>query len=226
MKITFFGQSCFLVETEGKRILFDPFIKDNELASHINIEDIRADYVLLTHAHADHVADAEYIARNNDALIVSCYETAVWYGNKGLKFHPMNIGGKWKFDFGNVKYVMATHSSALPDGTYGGQAGGFVIWNDEGSFYHAGDTGLTMDMKLIPLTCPPLDFAILPLGDNFTMSVDDAVLAAGFISCNNIIGCHYDTFGFIKIDHDKANASFASASKKLTLMEISQTLDI
>ncbi len=155
---------------------------------------------------------------------MSNYEIVSYYGEKGLKGHPLNHGGKANFDFGTVKYVTAVHSSVLPDGTYGGNPGGFVIWNDEGCFYHAGDSALTLDMKLIPETCPALDFAILPIGDNFTMGPEDAILAAGFIKCNNIIGCHFDTFPYIEIDHNRAIQDFKDKGINLTIPEIGQTI--
>ena len=226
MKITFYGQACFGLEFGGKHLLFDPFITPNEKAKDINIKDIKADYILLTHGHQDHIADAEAIAKNNDAVIVSGFETAVFFGNRGCKYHPMNHGGKWKFDFGTVKLVNAIHSSSFPDGSYGGNPHGFVIWNDSGCFYHAGDTALTMDMKLIPMTCPKLDFAILPIGDNFTMGHEDAAIAAEFIECDNIVGCHYDTFGYIVIDKDAAKESFTKRNKTIKLPEIGETFEV
>ena len=118
------------------------------------------------------------------------------------------------------------HSSVLPDGSHGGSSGGFVIWNNSKSFYFAGDTALTLDMKLIPMTCPKLDFAILPIGDNFTMGYEDAVMAADFIQCDKIIGCHFDTFGYIKIDHEKAVKAFKDAGKELILLNIGQSTDL
>ena len=220
MNLTYYGQSSFSIELKGKTILFDPFISPNPKASHIDINKIKADYVLLSHGHQDHIADAEVIAKNNNATIVSNFEIVNWFGEKGCKGHPMNHGGKWEFDFGTVKYVNAVHTSAMPDGSNGGNPGGFVIWNDEVCFYFAGDTALTLDMKLIPMTCPKLDFAILPIGDNFTMGYEDAAIAADFIECDNIIGCHFDTFGFIEIDHDAAKAAFTKKGKKLTLLAI------
>lgn len=221
MKITYTGHGGFVVEVSGKSLVFDPFISPNELAKDkINVEDIKADYVLLTHGHMDHLADAEAIARQNNAPIISNFEIVGWYEEKGLKGHPMNHGGKWQFDFGTVNYVNAVHSSVLPDGTYGGNPGGFVITTDEGTFYFAGDTALTWDMKLIPLLYPKLDFAILPIGDNFTMSYEHAVIASDFIECDNIIGCHYDTFGFIEINHNAAKKAFEEKGKQLLLPEI------
>ena len=152
MKLTFYGHACFSIELEGKTLLFDPFISPNELAKDIDINSIKADYIFISHGHEDHLADVEAIAKNNDSTIVSNFEIISWLGDKGLtKAHPMNHGGSWNFDFGKVKYVNAVHSSTLPDGSSGGNPGGFVVETKEGNFYFAGDTSLHMDMKLIPL---------------------------------------------------------------------------
>ena len=226
MKITFYGQASFWVDMDGTNLVFDPFISQNPKSGHIDVSTIKADYVLLSHGHGDHIADAEQIAKNNGAKIISNYEIVSWYGPKGVEGHPLNHGGKWKFDFGTVKYVNAVHSSVLPDGTHGGNPGGFVIWNDNTCFYFAGDTALTLDMKLIPITCPKLDFAILPIGDNFTMGYDDAAIAAEYIECDTIVGCHYDTFGYIEIDHDAAREAFEKRGKKLILPTIGETIDV
>jgi L-ascorbate metabolism protein UlaG (beta-lactamase superfamily) len=135
----------------------------------------------------------------------------------------MNIGGKIVQDFGNVKCVNAVHSSSLPDGTYGGNPMGFVIESTEGNFYYAGDTALTYDMKLIG-EYRSVDFAFLPIGNNFTMGIDNAIIASEFVNCNDIIGMHYDTFGYIKIDHEEAVRKFDRSGKKLTLLKIGETL--
>ncbi len=225
MKITYLGHSCFLVEAGGKRLLFDPFISGNPLATHIRIADIRCNYIFLTHAHSDHVGDVEAVAKNNpNAVIVGIWEIYAHYNAKGFQAHPMNKGGWWSFDFGRVKMVQAVHSSSFPDGTYGGEPVGFVINTADGVLYVAGDTALTTDMQLIPRTCPPLNAAILPIGSNFTMDYRDAVLASDFIACNFIIGCHFDTFGFIKIDHEQAKAAFAEKGKELRLLAIGESL--
>jgi L-ascorbate metabolism protein UlaG (beta-lactamase superfamily) len=226
MKITFYGHSCVCVETGGKKLLFDPFIRPNELAAHIDVDAIEADYILLTHAHGDHIADAEYIGQRNNATVVSNFEVASHFGEKGLAYHPMNHGGKRAFDFGTVKYVNAIHTSSFPDGSYGGQPGGFVVYNDEGAFYHAGDTALTLDMQLIPRTCPPLAFALLPIGDNFTMGYEDAAIAAELVQVDTVIGIHYDTFGYIKMDADAAKKAFADKGKTLILLEIGESIDL
>ncbi len=222
MQLTYFGHSTFMVETLGKKVLFDPFISPNELAAHIDINEIKPDFILLSHGHQDHVADVERIAAQCDPLIVSSFEVVSWFEEKGLKGHPLNLGGVVNFDFGTLKYVNAVHSSVLPDGSYGGNPGGFVIWNSEGSFYFSGDTALTLDMQLIPMTCPRLDFAILCIGDNFTMGPGDAVIASDFIQCDTIIGAHYDTFGYIRIDHEAAGEAFSKAGKVLYLPTIGE----
>ncbi|MCR9285760.1 MAG: metal-dependent hydrolase [Bacteroidetes bacterium] len=226
MKVTYYGQSSFILEMNGKSLVFDPFISPNPKAASIDVNSLKADYVLLSHGHADHVADAETIAKNNGAKVISNYEIVSWYGEKEVTGHPLNHGGKWKFDFGTVKYVNAIHSSVLPDGTYGGNPGGFVIWDEGKCFYFAGDTALTWDMKLIPMTCPKLDFAILPIGDNFTMGYEDAAIAAEFIDCDKIVACHYDTFGYIEINHDAAKKAFEAKGKELILLDIGQSIDL
>ncbi len=226
MKITFLGHASLLIEAGKSSILVDPFISGNEKASGIiNIQDLNPDYILVTHAHQDHVLDVETIAESSDAVVVSNYEIAMHYESKGLKAHPMNHGGNWKFDFGNLKYVNAIHTSSFADGIYGGEPGGFVLSTENKHVYIAGDTALTMDMKIIPVTTS-LDLAILPIGDNFTMGIDDAVLASKFVECDNILGYHYDTFGYIEIDHDLAVQKFNSEGKTLHLLEIGASLII
>ena len=225
MKITFYGQSSLGIEVAGKNIIVDPFISANEMASHINIDELKADYILVTHAHQDHVLDVEAIAKRTGATIVSNAEIATYYEKKGFKSHPMNHGGSWKFDFGSVKYVSAIHSSSFPDGTYGGNPGGFVIESEHKNIYIAGDTALTFDMKLIPLRTK-LDLAILPIGNNFTMDIDDAIIASDFVECDKVLGCHYDTFGYIKINHEEAKKKFFDKGKDLMLLEIGESLEL
>jgi L-ascorbate metabolism protein UlaG (beta-lactamase superfamily) len=137
----------------------------------------------------------------------------------------MNHGGSWNFDFGRVTYTNAIHTSSFPDGSYGGQPGGFLLETEEGNIYIAGDTALTFDMKLIPMQCK-LDFAVLPIGDNFTMGYESAVIAADFIECDKIMGYHYDTFGYIEIDHDKAKNAFLEGGKELILLPIGDSVEV
>jgi L-ascorbate metabolism protein UlaG (beta-lactamase superfamily) len=226
MKLSYYGHSTFLLEIKGLNLLFDPFITPNELAKDIDVNSIPADYILVSHGHEDHVADAVSIAKRTGATVVSNFEIVSWFEVQGVeKGHPMNHGGSWSFDFGSVKYVNAVHSSVLPDGTYGGNPGGFIISADEGNVYYAGDTALTYDMKLIGDTAN-ISHAILPIGNNFTMGVDDAVRAAEFVGCKEIIGMHYDTFGYIEIDKEEAKGKFSTAGKTLTLLNIGETIDL
>lgn len=225
MKISFYGHASLGIEVSQKHILVDPFISGNPKASHINIGELKADYILLTHAHQDHILDVEAIAKRTGAVIVSNWEIATYYGNKGFQTHPMNHGGSWKFDFGVVKYVNAIHSSSFPDGTYGGNPGGFVIESEHKNIYISGDTALTMDMKLIPLRTK-LDLAIFPVGGNFTMDVEDAIMASDFVECDKILGVHFDTFGYIEINHEEAIKRFFDKDKDLMLLEIGSFIEI
>ncbi|WP_367770581.1 metal-dependent hydrolase [Flavobacterium sp. WC2421] len=225
MKITFYGHASLGIKVGGKHILVDPFITANPLAAHIDIETLKADYILLTHAHGDHILDVEVIAKRTGAVIVSNAEIAGHYAAKGFTAHPMNHGGSWNFDFGKVKYVNAIHSSSFPDGSYGGNPGGFVIEGEHKNIYIAGDTALTMDMKLIPMRTK-LDLAILPIGDNFTMNVGDAIIASDFLDCDKILGYHYDTFGYIKIDHKESIQKFFDKGKDLMLLEIGDSIEL
>lgn len=226
MRFTYYGQSCFLIEAAGKKILFDPFITGNPLAKDIDINEIEADYILVSHGHSDHVGDLVSIARRTSAMVVCAFEISEWLGKQGISnTHPMNLGGKKSFDFGTVKFVPAIHSSVLPDGTYGGNPGGFVVATTDGNFYYSGDTSLTMDMQLIPRYAKP-DFAILPIGDNFTMGAEDAIIAAEFIQCGKIIGVHFDTFPYIEINHETVQNQFNEAGLELTIPEIGKTIEI
>jgi len=225
MKITYLGHAALSIEVAGKRLIVDPFISPNPLAKDIDVDALEADYILITHAHQDHIVDVDAIAKRTGATIVSNYEIVTHYGNLGFEGHPMNHGGSWNFDFGRVTYTNAIHTSSFPDGSYGGQPGGFLLETEEGNIYIAGDTALTFDMKLIPMQCK-LDFAVLPIGDNFTMGYESAVIAADFIECDKIMGYHYDTFGYIEIDHDKAKNAFLEGGKELILLPIGDSVEV
>ena len=225
MKITFYGHASLGIEVNGKHIIVDPYISANPKAAHIDINTLQADFILLTHAHGDHILDVEAIASRTNGVIVSNAEIAGFYSNKGFQSHPMNHGGSWDFDFGKLKYVNAIHSSSFPDGSYGGNPGGFVIEGEHKNIYIAGDTALTMDMKLIPMRTK-LDLAILPIGDNFTMDVEDAIIASDFIDCDKILGYHYDTFGYIEIDHEAAIRKFFDKGKDLMLLGIGESIEL
>tara|TARA_R110002049_G_scaffold271716_5_gene448930 strand:+ start:198 stop:878 length:681 start_codon:yes stop_codon:yes gene_type:complete len=226
MKITYYGHSCFGVELATTKIVFDPFIQPNELASAIRLADIEADYIVVSHGHADHTADLIELAKLTGATVISNYEIIEWVKSKGIeKVHAMNTGGQFTFDFGTVKSVFAAHSSSLPDGTYGGNPNGYIIRADGKTLYYAGDTAVTYEMKIIG-ELEELDLAILPIGDNFTMGIEEAILASSFIECNEVIGMHYDTFPPIKIDHQEAIKLFEKKGVNLQLLTIGQTIAI
>ncbi|MBE2289789.1 MAG: metal-dependent hydrolase [Chitinophagaceae bacterium] len=226
MKFTYFGHSCFMVETGGKKFLFDPFISGNELTKGIvDASTITADYIMVSHGHVDHVADLVDIAKRTGAKVISSWEVVAWAQKNGVEnVHPMNFGPA-RFEFGKVHYTPAQHSSSMPDGSYGGNPGGFLFHDTEKKFYYSGDTALTKDMELIPLYAVP-DVAILPVGGNFTMDVDDALIAADMIRCKKVIGVHFDTFGYIMIDHEKAKEAFRNAGKELILPAIGESIEL
>jgi L-ascorbate metabolism protein UlaG (beta-lactamase superfamily) len=226
MKVISYGHSCFSVVVAGKHLLFDPFITGNPLAAAVDAESVPADFILISHGHDDHMLDAIAIARRTGALVISNFEIVEWLTKQGLeRLHAMNHGGAWEFEFGRVKLVNAVHSSMLPDGSYGGNPGGFVVETSEGSFYYSGDTALTLDMQLIPgLT--PLRFAVLCIGDNLTMGIDDAIRAAEFVKCDQVLGVHYDTFPTIRISPSDAKARFKAKGKTLHLLKPGESFDL
>lgn len=224
MKLIYYGHSCFAVQLAGRQLLFDPYITPNERAKSVNLAGISADYILVSHGHGDHVADCTTLARQTGATVVAGYEVTEWLEKQGVqKTHPINHGGKWKFDFGTVRSVAAIHSSSMPDGTYGGNPMGFLISSGEKNLYYSGDTALTMDMQLIPRWAKP-DVAVLCIGDNFTMGYEDAIEAARMVQCNTVVGVHYDTFPYIKIDHKKVQRAFTDAGITLHLPGIGESM--
>jgi L-ascorbate metabolism protein UlaG (beta-lactamase superfamily) len=214
MKIAYYGHSSFAAEINGKHLLFDPFITQNPLAEAVDIKKIKADYILVSHAHYDHIIDTAAIADQTGATVVSNFENT----------RPLNPGGTYSADFGWAKCVNAIHSSSLPDGTYGGSAGGFVVESADANFYYSGDTALTLDMKLISETTK-LKFAVLCIGGILTMDIDDAIRAADLLQCKDVMGVHYDTFPLIKIDHAAAKEKFRSKGLTLHLLPIGGTQD-
>lgn len=226
MKFTYYGQSCFLLEIDGIKVLFDPMITPNPKAAHIDTSKIEANYILVSHAHEDHTADLEVIAKRTGAKLISNFEIVTFYEKKGIKNnHPMNTGGSWQFDFGRVYCTNAVHSSSHADGSYGGTAMGFVIQTKEKTIYFAGDTALSFDFKLIKELYQP-HVGIFPIGDNFTMGPEHAAIAAEWSGIDQIIGVHFDTFPFIEIDHDDAIKRFKARSKTLTLPSVGETIEI
>jgi L-ascorbate metabolism protein UlaG (beta-lactamase superfamily) len=225
MKFKYYGHSAFAVEVSGKTLLFDPFITGNPKATGINLSDVKADYIFITHAHSDHVGDTVALAQQTGATVVSNYEIVNWLAKHGVaKGHGMNFGGQVKYEFGVVKYVNAVHSSSFADGSYGGNPGGFIVDTVEGTFYFAGDTGLMSEMKLFGKQYE-FDFVVLPIGDTYTMGIDDAVLAANLLRCKEVVGVHFDTFAAIEIDHAEAHAAFAKDGCRLYLPTIGEVLE-
>jgi L-ascorbate metabolism protein UlaG (beta-lactamase superfamily) len=223
MKVSFYGHATFLIEIDGIRMLLDPFMSGNE-ACEIDPLSVDCEYILLTHGHQDHVLDAEAVAQRTGAKVICNYEVGNWYIAKGLaNVIQVNQGGSVKTPFGSIKFVSAVHSSSMPDGSYGGNPGGFIIAGGGNEIYYAGDTSLSMEMELIGRH-HKLDLAFLPIGDTFTMGYKDASIATEMIQCKNIIGMHFDTWPPIAIDHDAARKAFEAKGAQLSLMEIGETI--
>jgi L-ascorbate metabolism protein UlaG (beta-lactamase superfamily) len=217
MKVTYYGQSAFLMELGGASLLFDPFITGNPKAPKIDLKTLKPDYILVSHGHGDHIGDTVAIAKNSGATVVCNFEIANWLNKQGVeKTIDLNIGGGRDFDFGRVQLVPAWHSSDLPDGTPGGTAGGFIVTHKNGAFYFSGDTALFNEMKIFGKR-HKFDYVFLCLGDHYTMGYVDAAHAAEFLDCKNVIGMHFDTFPPITIDHQAAQDTFAKAGKSLKL---------
>jgi L-ascorbate metabolism protein UlaG (beta-lactamase superfamily) len=197
INLTFYGHSCFEIQTGPTRIIIDPFLTGNPLAS-TKASDVKADFVLVTHAHGDHLGDALEIAKASDATIVCNFEIANYCQANAAKAYPMHIGGSAPFPFGSVKLTIAHHGSSFPDGGYGGNPCGFIVTTSDKKIYHAGDTGLFYDMKLIGEE--GIDVALLPIGDTFTMGAEDALRAVKLIKPRVVLPMHYDTMDVIKED--------------------------
>lgn len=224
--VQYLSHSCFLVSAGGKKLIIDPFLTGNPKAT-MRADDVEADYVLLSHGHGDHLGDALEIAGSNNATIIAPNELAVYCANKGAKTHPMHIGGGWDFDFGRVKLTIAHHGSAIGPGPYGweytGSPCGFLVMADGRTLYHAGDTGIFYDMKLIG-EMHPVDLALLPIGDNFTMGVDDAIKAVELLRPKHAVPMHYDTFDLIKADPGRFAAGAQRSGVKVTVLRVGESL--
>ena len=199
MKLRYFSHSAFQLTTfEGKKILIDPFISGNPTAP-VKAKDFEADYIILTHAHGDHIGDSFDIAKRSDSTFICVNELAEYLKSKGFKAHNMHIGGGHNFEFGRVKFTIAHHGSLTPDNNYAGEPAGVIISADGKIIYHTGDTGLFYDMKLIG-EMNAVDYMLLPIGDNFTMGITDAVKAVEFVKPKTAIPMHYNTFPVIEAD--------------------------
>ncbi|MBE8723215.1 metal-dependent hydrolase [Sphingobacterium sp. Ka21] len=225
MSVTYYGQSCVAFNFNDTEVLLDPFITYNPLAKGIDIDSIQPDYIFLSHGHQDHVADMALIQKNSNATVVAIVETAEWVRKQGVvseKVVEFNFGGTLRLPFGMVKMVYALHTNSTPDGNYGGFPCGYVFFIGERRIYFAGDTGLTLEMKL--LSDLGLDWAFLPIGGHYTMDMFDAVRAAEFVNCKNIVGIHYDTFPPITIDKKEAVTLFRESGLRLELPSIGEKI--
>lgn len=200
LTLTFHGHSCWELHDGTHRVLIDPFLTGNVLADVGPESFSKLDAILVSHGHGDHIGDAVAIAKRTKALVVANYEIAGWFGKQGVEAHPLSIGGGRQFPFGHVKLTIAHHGSTGPDGEALGSPAGIIVTMGGKKVYHAGDTGLFLDMKLIAEMNGPFDAALLPIGDNFTMGIADAVKAAEFVNAAVTIPMHYDTFDWIKVD--------------------------
>lgn len=228
LRLTYYGHATMGLLVDGVHLVVDPFFAPDNPAAPVGVEEIEADYILQTHGHGDHIQHTAALARRTGATVICTPEIAGWLGKQGVKkTHGMNLGGAHTFSFGRVKMTIAHHSSGLPDGTYGGNPAGFLVHFNTGiDLYIAGDTALTYDMRLIG-EAGGVDMALLPIGNNFTMGPDDAILAAQFVQAKHVVPVHYNTWPVIAADgHAFADRLRRVAEIDCTVMAPGDTLDI
>ena len=225
LKITWYSHACFLIDTGDSNLLIDPFLTDNPLAP-VKADSVEADYILVSHGHGDHVGDTVPIAKRTGATVISNFEIQNWLAGQGLEnVHPQHIGGGFDYPWGRVKLTIAHHGSALPDGSYGGSPCGFLFYIQGKKIYHACDTGLFGDMKLIGEE--GIDLAIIPIGDNFTMGPDDALRAVNLLEPKQVVPIHYNTFDVIKQDPQEwADRVEKGSSAKATVMRPGDSIEL
>jgi L-ascorbate metabolism protein UlaG (beta-lactamase superfamily) len=224
LKITYYGHSAFKLDDGINQIIIDPFLSESPV-SPVKPEEIKVSHVILTHAHGDHLGDALKIAKQNDSTIIAVFELANYCASKGVKTHDMHIGGGFNFPFGRIKFTIAHHGSSTPDGQYMGSPAGVLISMGGKNVYHCGDTGLFYDMKLIG-EMMPIDVMLLPIGDNYTMGIDDAVKAVELTNPRIAIPMHYNTFDIIKADPSVFAKKLSEAGKNSIIMSCGETIEI
>ncbi len=225
MRLKYFSHSAFQITTDsGKVILIDPFLDGNP-TSPVKSDEVKADYIILTHGHGDHIGDAFKIAKRTNPLFICVNELADYCAANGFNAHNMHIGGGHNFDFGRIKFTIAHHGSLTPDNHYTGEASGVLLFIDGKVLYHTGDTGLFYDMKLIG-ELNKIDYMLLPIGDNFTMGIDDAVKAVELANPDAAIPMHYNTFPVIEPDPNEFKTKVEAMGKKSIVMEYGQEIDL
>jgi len=225
MKITFLGHSCIEISNKDYTVFIDPFITGNPAAI-ITKDDVKkCDYIILTHGHGDHYGDTDFLAEKFGSTVLATFELATYTAKKGIKTHELNIGGGFNFPVGRVKLTPAHHSSSTPDGNYAGEPAGVIVNIDGKTIYHAGDTSLFNDMKITGDT-NKIDFAFLPIGDNYTMGVDDAVKATEFLKADTVIPVHYNTFDLIKADVEDFKRKVESIGKKCLILKPGESINL
>lgn len=225
MKLRYFSHSAFQVTTaSGKKILIDPYLDDNP-TSPVKSDDVSADFIILTHAHGDHIGDTFKIAKRCNSTVIAVNELANYCKSKGVEAHNMHIGGGYDFDFGRVKFTIAHHGSQTPDGQYAGEPAGVLLTADGLTLYHTGDTGLFYDMKLIG-EMNKIDYMLVPIGDNFTMGIADAVKAVEFANPDTVIPIHYKTFPVINTEPGDFKDRIEAKGKKCRILEFGEEIDL
>jgi L-ascorbate metabolism protein UlaG (beta-lactamase superfamily) len=226
IKITWHGHSTFSLDFSGTKVVVDPYLAGNNPKAQTSVQDLEADFILQTHGHGDHIADTIPLAKQSGAQVIANFEICNWINNQGVaNTWAMNTGGSYQFSFGRVKMTPALHSSGLPDGSYGGDPGGFLIFAEGKTIYIAGDTALFSDMALIGSA--GLDLAIIPTGDNFTMGPDDALESLAFLKPRIVIPCHFGTFAMLVPDMDDWAASVRATTRVVPIvLDIDQSVEL